>query len=123
MAAAPSAAASGVKLERESVRPAVKLEDQDECAGALPPPLVQPPFTLPVVPPAFVPPLLLPRYGKGLGNTRIERRVNFIVNANEGVSPHVFVGPPPPPKVANIKIHDDLSVAFTDPYVPAPPQM
>ena len=123
MAAAPSAAASGVKLELESGRPAVKLEDEDESAGAPPPPLAPPPFTLPVVPPAFVPPLLLPRYGKGLGNTRIERRVTFIVNTNEGVSLHVFVGPPPPPKVANIKIHDDLSVAFTDPYVPAPPQM
>ena len=113
----------GVKLEVESGVPAVKLEDEEESADAMPPPFVPPLFTLPVVPPSFVPPPLLPRYGKGLGDKRAERRTNFIINAGEGVAPHVFAGSPPPPKVANIKIHDDLSVAFTHPYVPAPPQM
>ena len=137
MAAAPSPAAPGVKLEDESGLPAVKLEAEDNSAAAIPPlvlpppvsppfvppPGMPPPFMMPVVPPSFVPPPLLPRYGKGLGKERTERRINFMINANEGVAPHVFVGPPPPPKVANIKIHDDLSVAFTYPYVPAPPQM
>ena len=37
--------------------------------------------------------------------------------------PHVLCGRSPPPKVANIKIHDSLSVAFRHPYAPTPPQM
>ena len=76
------------------------------------------------MPPVFVPPPPQPLFGKRLGDSRNEQRFNFMINAASHVAPDVFVkDPPPPPKVANIKIHDDLSVAFTYPYVPAPPQM
>jgi len=122
-AAAPAPPAPpAVKLEDDDGHPAVKLEDEDGDPAAAAPPFVPPPF----VPPAPPPLVVQRRCGKGLGNDRQTRRAQFYQGVFAGTSPDVygFPGfPLRPPGVANIKIHDDLSVVFKSPHVPTEPQM
>ena len=110
-----------MKLEDDDGHPAVKLEDEDDDSTAAAPalPFVPPPFVPPFVPPA----LARRRCGDGLGPDRTERLKAFYGGAYNGVAPDVHRLPPLQPGVATIKIHDDLSVAFTDPHVPNEPQM
>ena len=49
--------------------------------------------------------------------------MHFYINAAADISPHVLCGMPPPPDVATIKLNAVLSVAFTHPFTPTPPQM